>query len=63
MNFTEQEKQLLRELNINQIESDEDFIKAEDKVSEHLQIYGFDENYEPTEIGLVCESIIDKLTM
>jgi nicotinic acid phosphoribosyltransferase len=37
--------------------------KIEEKVSEHLQIHGFDKNYVLTSDGELCESILDKLTV
>ena len=41
--------------------SDADYVDIEEKVSEHLQIHGFDDNYLPTEDGKMCESILDLL--
>ena len=41
--------------------SDHDYILIEDKVSEHLQKHGFDKNYNTTEDGKICESILDLL--
>lgn len=41
--------------------SDSDYIEIEEKVSRLLQIQGFDEKYEPTQIGLMCEKIIDSI--
>lgn len=38
-----------------------DFFTLEKEVSLLLQQQGFDENYEPTEIGLMCESILDSI--
>lgn len=38
-----------------------DFETIEEKVSEWLQKNGFDKNYEPTQYGKVCESILDVL--
>jgi len=34
----------------------------EERVSEYLQKYGFNANYEPTEEGRICESILDILS-
>lgn len=31
----------------------------EDRVSEYLEKYGFDENYNITDEGKICESILD----
>ncbi|HLQ74219.1 MAG TPA: hypothetical protein VK125_08310 [Bacillota bacterium] len=41
--------------------TDDDYILIEDEVSHLLQIEGFDENYEPTHIGITCEEIIDAI--
>ena len=41
--------------------SDSDYIEIEEKVSHLLQIQGFDEKYVPTQIGLMCEEIIDSI--
>ncbi len=41
--------------------SDEDFIIIEEIVGDELQIFGFDEDYNITLIGKLCESILDKL--
>ena len=41
--------------------SDDDLVMVEDAVAEKLQVSGFDEEYEITEIGKMCESILDLL--
>lgn len=41
--------------------SDSDYEMIEEKVSEHLQKHGFDNDYESTEEGRMCESILDAL--
>lgn len=41
--------------------SDDDYEKIEDKVSDYLQMHGFDKNYKPNEKGLMCETILDLL--
>lgn len=41
--------------------SEDELLMVEDVISERLQIDGFDENYVPTEIGKMCESILDIL--
>ncbi|MDK8324392.1 MAG: hypothetical protein QP783_02580 [Lactobacillus iners] len=38
----------------------EDYERIEDIVSYQLQVYGFDKNYNPTTIGILCENILDK---
>lgn len=45
---------------INNI-TEEHLDKIEDVVSLDLQKHGFNENYEPTYNGLICESILDKI--
>ncbi|MCM1329018.1 MAG: hypothetical protein NC253_06195 [Ruminococcus sp.] len=34
----------------------------EDRVADYLEIYGFDENYNPTAEGKICESILDYIS-
>ena len=41
---------------------DEDLINIEEKVSERLQIVGFDKDYNITEEGQMCESILDEIS-
>ncbi|MFD1464647.1 hypothetical protein ACFQ4L_00885 [Lapidilactobacillus mulanensis] len=41
--------------------SDQDYINIEEKASNLLQTEGFDVNYEPTELGTMCEAIIDSI--
>lgn len=43
--------------------SDDDIIQIEDGVATELQISGFDENYNITNIGKMCESILDDLSL
>ena len=47
------------DIDFNNKLSDDDYIKIEKKASHLLQTEGFDENYEPTQIGIICEEIID----
>ena len=42
--------------------SDDALIDIEDSVAEKLQQDGFDDNYNITDIGEMCESILDKLS-
>ena len=42
--------------------SGEDFATIEDAVADCLQIRGFDEDYNVTPEGALCESILDALT-
>ena len=41
--------------------SDADYERIEEGVSSYLQKNGFDNNYNPTEEGKMCESILDSL--
>ena len=36
-------------------------IEIEDKVADHLMMYGFNLQYEPNSIGIICEQILDIL--
>lgn len=62
--FTEREKDLIAKLNIdvdyNNI-SDKAYADIEEKVADHLEVYGFNDKYMPNSIGSLCESILDKL--
>ncbi len=62
--FNTEQKDFMKSLGINPnkpIFSQKDLCEIEDKVSEKLQTDGFDKNYNLTEIGTLCESILDKL--
>lgn len=48
-------------INFSDVLSDSDYEIIEEEVSNHLQLVGFDSNYEPTEEGKMCESILDML--
>ena len=41
--------------------TDSDLVEIEETVGEALQIYGFDKDYLPTDVGDLCESILDQL--
>jgi len=47
-------------INVGNI-SDDDLVKIEDTVSKKLQESGFDRDYNITETGKMCESILDNL--
>lgn len=47
-------------MNASQL-SDEQVCSIFEKASVRLMMYGFDEEYEPTYNGLMCESILDIL--
>ncbi len=63
--FNEKQMELLKILQINCTKesdySNEDLDKIEDAVSEKLQIDGFDKDYNVTEVGKICESILDMI--
>ena len=63
--FSEEEKQFIHDvlgLDFNYDRpSDEDWVLLEDKCAEVLSLFGLDDNYNPTEMGLICESILDKI--
>ena len=48
-------------INFSDVLSDSDYEIIEEEISNHLQLVGFDSNYEPTEEGKMCESILDML--
>jgi hypothetical protein len=63
--FDSNEIEFMKKIGIN-IDFDKDLSeensdKIEELVSDYLQIYGFDENYDITNNGILCESILDKL--
>ena len=41
--------------------SDSDLIIIEEKVADKLETSGFDKDYNITEVGKMCESIIDMI--
>lgn len=63
--FSVEEKNFIKSLGINtDFENliDDILIEIEEKVSDVLQIKGFDESYNITPIGKLCEEILDKLS-
>lgn len=62
--FSEKQIEFLRGLGLDfdfQNLTDEEYFQVEDQVAEELQYRGFDEAYEPTAWGKMCESILDTL--
>lgn len=63
LSFNEEQTALIKRLGVSFDVStdlnDDQLCELEDAVAEHLQLYGFDEQYNPTDVGLMCESIID----
>lgn len=62
MIFTEEQIAFMESIGIHanfQAPTDDEILDIEDKVSDHLQTKGFTEDYEPTEEGRLCESILD----
>lgn len=63
--FNREQKSFINSLGIKAnkiLYSDDDLIEIEEKVSEKLQMDGFDKNYNITDIGRMCEAILDKLS-
>lgn len=63
--FNREQKSFINSLGIKAnkiLYSDDDLIEIEEKVSEKLQMDGFDQNYNITDIGRMCEAILDKLS-
>lgn len=62
--FTDKQVKFMKNIGLNldfDNLTDDDYAEIEDKVADELQMKGFDINSEPTEIGLMCESILDNL--
>lgn len=60
--FTEKQIAYMRSIGLNidfEHISGEDWVKIEDMVGNRLMDCGFDDDYEPNQDGLMCESIID----
>ena len=61
--FTNDEKKLLEELEIDNVNNfSDDIVKIENIISNFLQLKGFDKNYKLTEEGKLAESILDKIS-
>lgn len=63
--LTREEMRFLNEilglnLNFSNLKSN-DWAIIEDAVASKLETSGFDKNYKLTKIGIMCESILDKL--
>lgn len=54
--MTEKQIEFLKSIGI---EPDEDEAVIEEKVGDYLTLNCLDENYNPNEQGLICESILD----
>ena len=65
MKFNENQIEFMKKIGVSVDFSkeltDSDYETIEEEVSEYLQAYGFDGDYEPTEEGIMCESILDVL--
>lgn len=62
--FNDKQMEFLKSIGIDidfEHPSDDDLVMVEDTVAEKLQVSGFDDDYEITEIGKMCESILDLL--
>ena len=65
--FTKDEIEFMKSIGLdcdfqNLPKEDEYWSEILEAVSDKLMYEGFDENYKPTEIGNICESIITKIT-
>ncbi len=65
--FSEKQKEFMKTLGLNfdfdnLFEDDDAWVEIEDKVANKLECEGFDIDYNPTPIGLMCEGILDKLS-
>lgn len=62
--FNEKQRRLIQslglELDFDNL-TDDDLVKIEDAVAEKLQQSGFNDAYDTTSVGKMCESILDKL--
>ena len=62
--FSEKQKEFMRKIGLSfhfDHLTDAEYDAIEEKVTDHLQRYGFDADYNPTKDGLMCESILDQL--
>lgn len=62
--FTPEEMLFMKELGLEYSFgnlTDEQWVKIEDVVATELETKGLDKNYNPNEIGKICESILSKL--
>lgn len=62
--FDEEQKKYIKSLGLNVMFdslSDDDLFQIEEVVAEKLEQSGFDEHYNRTAIGEMCESILDEL--
>lgn len=62
MKFTDEQIAFIKEIGIDvdfDNLSDADLDAIEEAVTDEYQIRGLDKDYEPTETGLMCESILD----
>ncbi|MBO7251397.1 MAG: hypothetical protein J6V25_02100 [Oscillospiraceae bacterium] len=63
--FSEEQMELMKRIGISIDFSkplrDNHLEQIEEKVSEHLQLKGFDKDYSPTADGRICEAILDMI--
>ena len=62
--FTQEEISLMRKIGLDldfDNLSDNDWCEIEDVIGDYLTLKCLDKDYNPSEEGLVCESILDKL--
>ena len=64
MKFDEEQIEFMKKIGIDvdfDNLSDDDFVFIEENVANEYEIRGLDQDYNPTETGKMCESILDIL--
>ncbi len=62
--FNDKQKKFMKDIGIKadfDNPSDDDLVLIEEKVADKLETKGFDSDYKITDVGQMCESILDKL--
>lgn len=62
--FNDKQKNFMKDIGIKanfDNPSDDDLVLIEEKVADELETKGFDPDYKITDVGRMCESILDKL--
>lgn len=64
--FQKKHEELLKQVgfnfDVNQEISEEQYEELMEKIPDYLMMHGFDSNYLPNEVGVICEEIITILT-
>lgn len=64
MGYSEEQREYMRSIGLNldfDNLSDDDWVNIEETVGDQIGVTGFEEDGEPTEETLMCESILDLL--